>query len=68
MNETNNTQVSVTEVKYPDSMEFGTPSKGGVWKCYFNASNMEESKVRLENALALFTDTMLKDSSIRSEK
>lgn len=40
----------VRTTEYTDSIEIGTPSKGGVCKCYFNSSNLEESKMRVKNA------------------
>lgn len=42
------TDVRTTE--YTDSIELGTPSKGGALKCYINSSNLPESILRLENA------------------
>ncbi len=45
------TLIKVEEVKnYPDSIELGTPSKGGALKIYFDASNPEETKTRIDNA------------------
>lgn len=37
----------------PDSLEMGTPSKGGSLKVYFNANNLEESKKLVDNAIAI---------------
>jgi hypothetical protein len=34
----------------PDSIEIGTPSKGGVLKVYFDASNPEEMMELISNA------------------
>lgn len=36
--------------QWPDSIEIGTPSKGGGLKVYFNASDTEETKERLQKA------------------
>ena len=35
---------------YPDSIEVGTPAKGGVFKVYFDASKPDETKIRIDNA------------------
>ena len=58
------TIVNVNETKYPDSIEFGTPSTG-CWKCYYNASNPAEAKERMDNALALFAEAQLKNAQLR---
>jgi hypothetical protein len=34
----------------PDSIELGTPGKGGVLKVYFDASNYDEAQELIENA------------------
>ena len=39
--------------KTPDSLEIGTPGKGGVIKIYGDFSNPEQFKLKLEQALAL---------------
>jgi hypothetical protein len=36
--------------QWPDSIEIGTPSKGGGLKIYFNASNPEETDDRIKKA------------------
>lgn len=36
-----------------DSIETGTPSKGGAIKVYFNAAKVEDAKIRIENAVAM---------------
>jgi hypothetical protein len=48
MEEENKKEI-LTKVEYPDSLEldFGGTRKGG--KLYFNASNVDEAKQRLEN-------------------
>jgi hypothetical protein len=48
MEEENKKEI-LTKVEYPDSLEldFGGTRKGG--KLYFNASNVEEAKTRLNN-------------------
>lgn len=39
--------------KSPDSLEIGTPGRGGVIKVYGDFSNPEQFKLKLEQALAL---------------
>ena len=36
--------------QYPDSIEIGTPAKGGALKVYFDASKIDEAKERVDNA------------------
>lgn len=35
---------------FQDSVEIGTPSKGGALKVYFNAADPEDAKSRVQNA------------------
>ena len=42
--------------EFTDSIELGTPSKGGALKVYFNASNLEESKMRVANAYKILEE------------
>lgn len=42
--------LDVRTPEYTDSIEIGTPSKGGALKVYFNSSNLEEAKMRVNNA------------------
>jgi len=42
-------QVKVKDL-YPDSVEVGTPAKGGALKVYFDASNETAARERVENA------------------
>lgn len=46
-------QIIEDRTQFPDSIEIGTPGKGGCVKVYFNASNKEEAKNRIENAIEL---------------
>lgn len=46
--------VVINETKWPDSCEFGTASKGGGVKIYFNASNREEANKRIQDAIEIF--------------
>ena len=34
----------------PDSLEFGTPSRGGVIKLYCNFENLEATKLKIDRA------------------
>ena len=58
-------QIVVNKTQYPDSMEFGTPSKGGAWKVYINASDMEDSKQRIDNMVTLVKIGQDKDKILR---
>lgn len=42
--------LDVRTPEYTDSIELGTPSKGGALKVYFNSSNLDEARMRIENA------------------
>lgn len=46
----------------PDSLEFGTPSKGGAIKIYGNYSNPEVFKKKIDNALEVrkYTESQIK--------
>jgi len=37
----------------PDSIEIGTPSKGGVVKIYFNSEDKERAKIIVGNAIEI---------------
>ena len=37
----------------PDSLEFGTPSKGGAIKVYGNYSNPDEFRKKIDNAIEI---------------
>ena len=41
----------ISEPTYQDSLEIGTPGKGGAVKIYCNFSNIEETNTRIKNAL-----------------
>jgi len=52
---------------YPDSIEYGTPGKYSVLKVYFNASNLEDAKTRIDNAVgirAYFVEKLAKQGVI----
>lgn len=40
-----------SRVRFPDSIEIGTPSKGGSLHIYFDASDLSEAQQRIENAV-----------------
>ena len=39
--------------KIQDSIEIGTPSKGGAIKCYMDFNDVEGSKIKIERAVKL---------------
>lgn len=41
------------ENQMQESIEIGTPSRGGTLKIYFNAANKEASEKRIKDAVAL---------------
>lgn len=43
--------VVVTRTEYPDSIEIGTPGKGGNIKVYFDASDLTGAQKRIENVV-----------------
>lgn len=47
------TKIQKIVTENPDSLEIGTPSKGGVIKVYGNFSEKEIFKVKIDNALEL---------------
>ena len=40
----------IEKKEFPDSIELGTPSKGGVLKVYFDSSKIDEARQRIDNA------------------
>ena len=44
-------EVTITRVRFPDSIEIGTPSKGGSLHIYFDASDLSETQQRISNAV-----------------
>lgn len=53
--EESNVQMHLHKNDRPDSIETGTPSKGGAIKVYFNAADPDEAKKLIDNAFALRT-------------
>lgn len=49
MNETTTKHIN----ELPDSVEIGTPSKGGVIKIYFNADDPKRAEERIISAFAI---------------
>jgi hypothetical protein len=45
------TSITITRTEWPDSIELGRTSKGGVLKLYFNASDLPEAQRRIDNAV-----------------
>jgi len=43
--------ITITRTEWPDSVEIGRASKGGVLKIYFNASDLSEAQKRIDNAV-----------------
>ena len=44
--------VEISDVRYePDSIEIGTPSKGGVIKVYGDAANLDAWKAKITSAI-----------------
>jgi hypothetical protein len=48
-------QIHIHKNENPDSIELGTPSKGGAIKVYGDYSNLDEFKAKLANAAKLRT-------------
>ena len=44
-------EVIISRVRFPDSIEIGTPSKGGSLHIYFDASDLSETQQRISNAV-----------------
>ena len=40
--------VHTEQVRFPDSVTVGSPTKGGEFKLYYNANNPEETRERIE--------------------
>jgi hypothetical protein len=47
------TKETLSRVEYPDSVEIGTPAKGGCIKVYFNADNKQSAEMRVKNAFEI---------------
>ena len=45
--------IQITRTEEPDSLEFGTPSKGGAIKVYGNANDPEAFKQKVKNMLEI---------------
>ena len=47
------TTIALHRNENPDSIEIGTPSKGGAIKVYGDYTNPESFRVKIDNALAI---------------
>jgi hypothetical protein len=47
------TMVHVSRTERPDSIEIGTPGKGGCVKVFFDAGDPEDAEKRIRNAMIL---------------
>jgi hypothetical protein len=45
-------EIVTTRILYPDSIEIGTPGKGGCLKIYFDSGDLSEAQRRIDNAVA----------------
>jgi hypothetical protein len=45
------TETITSRVRFPDSIEIGTPSKGGSLHIFFDASDLSEAQQRISNAV-----------------
>jgi hypothetical protein len=45
--------IVVNKSERPDSLDIGSPSKGGAVKVYFDASKPDEAKILIDNAIKL---------------
>ena len=55
---------TLSKVEYPDSIEIGTPSKGGCIKVYFNADNKISAEQRVKNAFEIRRLAQKEDSNV----
>jgi hypothetical protein len=46
-------EIITSRVLYPDSIEIGTPSKGGCIHVFFDSGNLAEAQIRVDNAVAV---------------
>lgn len=44
-------EIITSRTLYPDSVEIGTPSKGGVLKIHFDSGNLSEAQARVDVAV-----------------
>jgi hypothetical protein len=44
-------EIVTTRVLFPDSIEIGTPSKGGALHIHFDAGDLAEAQQRIDNAV-----------------
>jgi hypothetical protein len=46
------TEITIIRTEYPDSIELGRVSKGGIIKLFFNADDLGQAQKRIDNAIA----------------
>jgi hypothetical protein len=56
---------TIVKKELPDSVELGTPSKGGVLKVYFDASKLEDAKQKIDNAAAILEYALTAKNNIK---
>jgi hypothetical protein len=55
------TTEEISDMPYrPDSVTIGTPAKGGEMKVYYDASNLDQAKILVENAVELLAHARAK--------
>ena len=47
------TEVITSRTLYPDSIEIGTPGKGGCIHIFFDSGNLTEAQQRIDNVVAI---------------
>jgi len=55
---------TIVKKELPDSIELGTPSKGGVLKVYFDSAKPEDAKLRIDNATDILNYAMTAKSKL----
>ena len=46
-------EIITTRTLYPDSIEIGTPGKGGCIHIFFDSGNLAEAQQRIENVVKI---------------
>jgi hypothetical protein len=59
---------TILKKELPDSIELGTPSKGGVLKVYFDSSKPEDAKARISNAAEILNYAITAKNKVEVEK
>jgi len=58
--------VHVSRTERPDSIEIGTPGKGGAVKVFFDAGDLDEARRRVANALILCNEARITKTRLES--